>query len=382
MKVIHVETGMHLYGGALQVFYLLRGLREHEGEHVLVCPPGAAVGKAVAELGIRVIETPCRGDLDIGFIGRLLRIIRREQADIVHLHSRRGADLLGGIAAKWEGVRCVLTRRVDNPEPRWWVKRKYRLYDRVIAISEGIRQVLLSEGAPAAHVQTIHSAVDTQAYRPERDDRWFKQTFDLPDESITVGMIAQFIPRKGHATLLDAIPEIIRTVPSARFVLLGQGPLLQEIKKQVEAAKLTDHVRLPGFRHDMARVLPNLDVLVHPASMEGLGVSLLQAAACGVPVVATPVGGIPEIVQNGENGYLVPAEDSKELARAVRKLASDASTREAMGLRGREIVLERFSIDQMVAKNRAIYGELLDDISPSETDEKLPANRMPNNINK
>ncbi len=359
MKVLHVESGMHLYGGALQVVFLLRRLKSLPGEHVLICPPGSAVGQAARDAGIRVREVPIRGDADLAFIGRLRRVIAEERPDLIHLHSRRGADLLGGIAARLARVPAVLSRRVDNPEPAWWARRKYRLYAKVITISDGIRQVLLSEGVPAEHVVCVHSSVDTERYRPGGDRAWLRREFGLAEDELAVAMIAQFIERKGHKTLFDAIPAILARHPRTRFLLFGQGPLLEPYRQLVEERGLAERVQLPGFRNDLDRILPCLDLVVHPAFMEGLGVSLLQAAACGVPIVAARAGGIPEAVRDGVNGYLIEPGDSAALAERAIRLLDDPALRSAFGAAGRRLVEMEFSIDAMAAGNMAVYRAVL-----------------------
>lgn len=358
MKVLHVETGRHLYGGALQVFFLLRGLRD-QGEHVLVCPPGSAIAAAMAEIGGRVIEVPAGGDADLGFLWRLRRLIRRERPDLIHLHSRRGADLLGGLAGRLGGVPVVLSRRVDNPEPRAWVALKYRLYDRVITISDGIRAVLRAEGVPEAKLRCVHSAVDTGRYRPGGDRDWLRREFSLAEDALAVGMLAQFIERKGHRVLLEALPAIVEHQPRARFLLFGQGPLWEEIAAEVRRRGLEPWVQMPGFRGDLERILPALDLVVHPAYLEGLGVALLQAAACAVPIVAGRAGGIPEIVGHGDNGWLIEPGDAANLARHCIDLLADPERRRRFGAAGRVRAQQRFSIDAMVAGNLAVYREVL-----------------------
>jgi glycosyltransferase involved in cell wall biosynthesis len=359
LKVIHVETGMHLYGGALQVFFLLRGLQDHPGEHVLVCPIGSAIADAAREF-VRVVEIPCRGDHDLTFLWRLKRILEQERPDLVHLHSRRGADVLGGIAAKLAGVPAILSRRVDNPEPRWLVKLKYGLYQRIVTISEGIRHVLLAEGLPPEKVVCVPSAVDTQRYRPGcRNRDWFRTEFELGDNEKTIGMAAQFIPRKGHRTLIEAIPAILKAHPQTRFLLFGQGPEENAIHGLVTRNKLDAHVIFAGFRNDLDQILPCLDLLVHPAFMEGLGVILLQAAACGIPIVAGRAGGIPEIVQDGKNGYLITPGDPVALTEKINHLLANAGLAHQFGQSGRSRVESHFSIDAMVAGNRKIYKAIL-----------------------
>ena len=161
MKVLHVESGMHLYGGALQVVFLSRGLQRLGVENVLACPEGSAIAEASAQGGVAVRALPMGGDADVGLVARLRRLIATEKPDLIHLHSRRGADIWGGVAGRLSGIPVVLSRRVDNTESKWAVALKYRLYDRVVAISQGIQAVLASEGVPAGKLRCVPSAVDT-----------------------------------------------------------------------------------------------------------------------------------------------------------------------------------------------------------------------------
>lgn len=363
MKVMHVEAGKHLYGGALQVVFLLAELqRQAPGdEHVLVCPRGSAIAAAARPHATRVHEIEMKGDADLGLPGRLRRLIREERPDIVHLHSRRGSDLWGGVAARLEGVPAVLSRRVDNPEAPWWVGLKYRLYDRVVAISEGIRQVLLGEGLSPEKVVCVHSAVDTERYRPEGGDRrWLQAEFGLAEGEPTLAMIAQFIPRKGHRTLLQALPAVIARHPRVRVLLFGQGPEEDAIRRLAADAGWQQRVVFAGFRRDLERVLPALDLVVHPAEMEGLGVSLLQAAACEVPIVATRAGGIPEIVLPGQTGLLIEPGDAAALAAAVNRLLDNPAERQDFGRAGRALALREFSVQAMARGNRTVYQQVLD----------------------
>ena len=162
----------------------------------ITTPSAAKMAESVrAVFNVNAIQT---GDLDFGLVGRLRRLIAAEQPDLVHIHSRRGADLWGGLAARRAGVPCVLSRRVDNPEPRWLVKLKYRLYDHVITISQGIRQVLLAEGLAPEQVSCVRSAVDPTPYLINYDPAGFKAALGLAPDALLAGTVAQLIPRKGQ----------------------------------------------------------------------------------------------------------------------------------------------------------------------------------------
>ena len=355
---MHIESGRHLYGGAKQVAYLIEGLQKRGVENILLCPPGSDIARACAPF-CHVVETKMEGDLDIGMIIRIRRAILKHRPDIVHLHSRRGADIMGALAARSTRTPVVLSRRVDNPEPRWWARLKYRLYNQIVTISEGIRQVLLSEGVDERRVTCVHSAVDISAYQKPCDKEAFHATFNLEERSVTIGVIAQLIDRKGHRFLLDILPSLVEKYPNLRVIFFGKGPLKEKIEKTIETKHLQKHVMLAGFREDLHRWIGCLDLVAHPALMEGLGVSLLQAAAAGVPIVAAPFGGMPEIVFEGVNGFLVDPRDAKKLTEAIETLLSDASLRKEMGKKGRRLVEKSFSIDAMVEGNLAIYEKVI-----------------------
>jgi glycosyltransferase involved in cell wall biosynthesis len=358
MRILHVEGGANLYGGAQQVLYLLEGLAAQGVDNLLACRGGCELAERAAPFA-EVHGMSMGGDLDFAMSRRLHRLIRCTAPDLVHLYSRIGADVMGGIAARRAGVPVIHTRRVDNPEPRWLVAAKYRLHDRVIAISEAIGRVLLAEGLPAAKLRVVRSAVVADAYRRPCARRRVLGQLGLSGDVLLVGVVAQLIERKGHRFLLDALPALIAAHPNLQLVFFGKGPLAGLLQERVDAEGLADHVRLAGFRDDLTEVLPCLDLLVHPATMEGLGVSLLQASASGVPIVASRVGGIPEAVLDGVNGVLVPPGDVSALTRALAGLLADAGLRQRLGARGRALIREAFSTDAMVAGNLAVYRELV-----------------------
>ena len=358
MKILHVEAGKHLYGGARQVLYIVEGLAVRGVDNLLACPAGSEMARQ-QPAGTRVVAMKMGGDGDIGMMSRLASLIRAERPDLVHLHSRRGADTWGGLAAKLAGVPCVLSRRVDNPESRLAVAIKYRLYDHVITISEGIRQVLLSEGLAADKVSCVRSAVDATPYLAPVDRAAFCAEFGLPADALVAGVVAQLIPRKGHRYLLAALPALLARHPRLQVLIFGQGPLEAELRAEVEAAGLASAVHFTGFRHDLPRWLGGLDLLVHPADMEGLGVSLLQASAAAVPIVTSRAGGLPEAVQDGVTGILCPPGDVSALTAAIDRLAGDAALRGRYGAAGRARILAEFSIDAMVDGNLRIYRQVL-----------------------
>ena len=359
MRIMHIEAGRHLYGGARQVCYLIDGLGAEGMENMLVCARGSEIASVVR--GATVVELPMGGDLDVFWAGALRKLIRAHAPDVVHVHSRRGADLLGGRCAQRAGAPAVLTRRVDSREPAWWARLKYRPYSAVAAISSAVESELVDHvGLDPGRVVRVASAVDTRRYRPDPLARAkLQETFDIPPESRVVGVIAQLIPRKGHALLLDCLPDVIARHPEVRVLFFGRGPLERALRRQIAERSLGNRVQLTGFRHDLAELLPGLDLLVHPALREGLGVAVLEAMSAGVPVVASDAGGISDIVEHERNGLLFAAGDSGGLRHGVLRLLGDEALRQSLALAGRERVETEFSIRRMSRRYAEVYNRVL-----------------------
>ena len=361
MKILHIETGRNLYGGGLQVLYLIRELSRPGISNVLVCPNGSDIAEKALPFTDHVRALEFRGECDPRLPAGIISSITETRPDIVHLHSRRGADLWGAVAARIKKVPFVVTRRVDNPEPGWLARFKYGRAARVVAISGCIGRILIDEGVMPEQIEYIHSAVDTEKYRPGCSRReWFLSEFGIPEGARTAGMVAQFIQRKGHATFIEAIPQIVREVPEARFIFFGRGPLREEIQKRVKDDGLDPYCIFPGFRNDLADIIPCLDLLVHPASMEGLGVALLQASSCGIPVVALRAGGIPEVIVDGYSGYLLsPSAPAGQLAARTAELLKDREKALEMGKNGRTYMEKNFTIKIMAEKYLELYSRIV-----------------------
>lgn len=359
MKVLHLETGRNVYGGPQQVLCLLKALPRYGVENVVVCAKGtpfAALVESQDEVPARAVAVG--GEFDLPAIWRLRRVIAQERPDLIHIHGRRGADTLGALAGRWARCPMVLSRRVDNPEKPFALRYKYPLFEHVIAISDKIRQVLIGQGIAPEHITVVRDAVDFHTYAQPRDDSWLLE-YDLWPDQLLIGMVAQFIDRKGHRFLIEAFARLANKYPDARVVLFGKGPLVDEVRQQVESKGLKEKVVLAGFRDDLPRIMSSLDVLVHPALAEGLGVSLLEASSAGVPVVASAVGGIPEAITHGENGLLVPPGDIEALTSALDRVLGDAYLRSQLAQRGPELMRKYFTPDAMAAGNYEVYCKVL-----------------------
>jgi len=346
-------------GGPQQVVYLINALRERGHDNTLVCPPDSGIDGVARMAGIRVQNLFCAGDLDLPFAYRLSQFLKDEAPDIVHCHSRRGADLLGGLAASYADIPAVVSRRVDNTEMRLMATLRYKPFRKIIAISDAIAAVLREHDVADERIAVIRSAVDAKAFANTPDCGAFKKEFGIEEGVFTIAAAGQLIPRKGHRYLLQAVAGLVQKHPKISLVIFGDGYLNKQLRAQADSLGLGDVVQFAGFRDDLDSFIACFDLLAHPALTEGLGVAALKAAAAGVPVVGFDAGGLQEAVEHGKTGLLVPAEDVDKLQDAIATLIGDDQMREQMSIVGRERMQNEFSIATMADKHIALYELVL-----------------------
>lgn len=363
MRILHLETGRHLYGGARQAGYLINALAARGIENLLVCARGHALA---ASVDARVFEWRLGGDLDTSLVRRLVELVDDERPDLIHVHSRRGADTFGGRAARTAGIPAVLTRRVQSAEPALWLKLKCRSYAAIVAISVAVEDELVRLGIDRERLRLIPSAVDSTSFRPDPDARRrLLDRYGLPRDALLAGAAAQFIPRKGHDFLLRCMRELLSgnpatgaPLPGIHLLLFGRGPAEENLRRQARALGLADRVLFCGFEGDWPGLLPGLDLLLHPARREGLGTVVLEAMSAGVPVVASRVGGIVDAIEDGVDGRLVVPDDLPGWCDVVLALLGNGEERTRIAAAARHRVDSRFTIDRMTDSYVELYREI------------------------
>lgn len=360
VKILHVETGRRFYGGAQQVSYLIEGLADLGVDSTLVCRPRSEI--AMRTHRCDVVELPMHGDCDVLTPTRLGRVLRGRSPDIVHVHSRSGADFYAGVAASRAHIPAVLTRRVDNPEPRLWARSKYGRYAALVGISRAIRgQLEGAAGSSLGRVHHISSAIDPLRFRPDPKARLrLRGELGIAANEYAIGAVGQLIPRKGHDILIDAFSTVLAREPRSRLLLVGEGPMRARLERQIAGERIADRVHMLGHRNDVDALLNAFDLFVHPARSEGLGLAVLEAMACKLPVIATRTGGLPDSIENGRNGLLVLPAHSVELARAILRVKASPAESARMADAAREHVLEECSIAEMSRRYLGVYESVLE----------------------
>jgi L-malate glycosyltransferase len=365
MFSLHIDTARTWRGGQNQVLLTVNGLREIGQRAALVAHPDGELRRRAAE-GLELVPLAPRMEMDLHAAWKLARVVKRWRPDVIHAHDPHGIAMaalalsLGSSNRGSSGAApaLVASRRVDfhfqkNSFSRW----KHRQVDCFIAASEAIRHMLLHDGVPEDRTVTVHEGIDVDHVlaAPAVD---VHAAFFLPHGAPVVGNVAALVPHKGQRHLIEAAHLVVQQMPDARFVILGEGELREHLERQVKEYRLEKHVLLPGFRTDVLGCMKSFDLVAMSSVTEGLGTSLLDAMAASRPIVATRAGGIPEIVEDGLNGVLVPPRDHREMARQIVRLLGDAALRQRMGEAGLARVRKDFTVERMVERTAAVYARV------------------------
>jgi glycosyltransferase involved in cell wall biosynthesis len=367
LHILHVDTERVWRGGQAQIAILMDALRARGHRSVLAAPEGPLAERARAS-GYRHVEFAPRSDLDLHAAIGLVRFARRERPDVVHLHSGR-AHAAGWPTARMAGSASVVTRRVlfepaGGAPPRRRLKTLLPI-ERVIAISTPIRDALKKSGVPEERIVVVPDALDVRAFeaslaaaRAGGDAKALRASWGVPESARVCGMLAAFTPEKDYATFVDAAHRVAALRDDVCFVGVGEGPGLEAMREQVERAGLARRVLLPGGVADVAAAIAAFDACCLLSRAEGLGSSLLLAQAARLPVVATKVGGIPDLVADGVSGRLVPPGDGEEAARAIAEALDGGSEIERRVAEARRR-LDAFDAPQAAAAHERVYRDAI-----------------------
>ena len=357
MFSLHIDTARTWRGGQNQVLLTVLGLRALGHRSMLIAHAAGELRQRAQE-GLELIPMAPRTEMDLGAAWRLSRLIKQLRPDVIHAHDPHGvamAALALSMSTQLAKPPLVASRRVDfhlkdNAFSRW----KYRQVDLFICVSDAIRRMLVGDGVPASRVVKVHEGIDLGRVDAAPAANLHAELW-LPHNSPVVGNVAALVPHKGQRHLIEAAALVVKRVPDARFVIAGEGELRGALERQIKEHRLEKHVFLAGFRPDILSVHKAFDIFVMSSVTEGLGTSLLDAMACGKPIVATTAGGMPEVVEDGHNGLLVPPRDHVAMADAIVRLLQDSGMREAMGKAGLARARATFSVERMVEETLSVY---------------------------
>lgn len=356
LKIAHIDCGLSLRGGQRQMLMLARGLRERGHEQVIVCPEGSSVEERARREGFRVFSLPTHDPAHAFGILLWRQDLKLWVPQIVHAHDGRG-QTLAWLASLGLPVKRVASRRVTFfPSDRWTYRLKYgHTCDAVVAVSKNIRELSVQAGVPRERIEVIPDGINVPTELPSTVERQrLRTSWRCEDAEFVVGLLGASTPEKGQDVALEAVALLAERLPQLRLVLAGDAADAPENSATSDSPRV---FRL-GPIEDLASFMPGLDLFIMPSKAEGLGSSALWAMSYGLPLLATRVGGLPEIVVENETGWLIPPNSAPALADAILAASRDRNQLIAFGRNGRKRA-EGFSAAIMVSRTEALYRTLL-----------------------
>ncbi len=358
LNILHTEWSDGWGGQERRIVAEMAGMRARGHRIWLATRPSCRIAGEAAAAGIPVVTLPFSGKFHPTTILGLRRLIRREGIDIVNTHS--GMDSWsGGLAAKWAGVGLVRTRHINNPIKRNRLNFVHYLPDRIVACGEEMRRHLVDgRGFPVAQVVSIPTGIDFARFQPGRPRSDVRASLGIADSDWAVLMVGIIRSVKRHEVALEAVARALPEIPNLRLLLVGDGPRSEAMQQLAEQLGIAGQVRFLGHRDDIPDLLEAADAFLLTSRSEGVPQAVTQALGCGLPVVATRVGGVPELIIQEHTGLLAEAEDVAGIAAALTRLSQDPALAARLGAAGRVHVLRHFSLDAMLDATEQLFSDI------------------------
>jgi len=366
IRILQIVGNSVIGGAENHVLTLVRALDPARYRVQVVCPRPGPLVDALQQARIRVhlldMVQPAPGDeyeLRLPALWALTTLLRRWRPHVVHSHLYP-AHLHAALAGELAGVPALVTTAhtlVTRPGDAWLAALTRT---RTIAVSQAAKAVLVDAGVPPGRIRVIYNGIEPHFFADESATALrLRRELGIPDNALVIGIIARLSPEKGHEQFLRMASEVARRYPHTRFLIVGAGPLEGDLRHLAAALGLADRVIFTGARRDVTALNHVLDVFALPSREEALPLAVLEAMAARRPVVASAVGGVPEVVTDGETGFLFPADEHERFVERLVKLVDRPQLRAELGARGQQRVRRRFGVAQMVQETIAYYEALL-----------------------
>lgn len=329
--------------------------------HAVVITPGQSqLSLRCEDAGIPIYDIASRNDLDGAAGYRVSRVIRDLKPCILHAHSGRAVSMAS--LGRWlagSAARIVFSRRVSFPLRNvWYQRRKFRFVDRFLPISREAAQPFFAMGFDEKRIEIIHEGVAPNRW-PVRDGNSIRNEFQIPNSAIVIGTVGHCDEVKNQAMLLKAA-ALLDEHTNLRCIIVGDGALRESLQSKAKELGIADRCIFPGFRTDVGSFFDAFDLFVITSTHEGLCTSIMDAHHSRVPVIATNVGGIPELIEDGVTGHLVRSHDAEHLASKIRELVDDETKLGATVEAAWSRACEMFTVERMVEKTTLAYQKALD----------------------
>jgi glycosyltransferase involved in cell wall biosynthesis len=359
LRIELVVASLPAAGMEMVVAHLARGLLARGHDVGITCiEERGPLGEQLAREGIRVSVVPAPGLRTILFPNALADWFRELRPDVIHVHS--GAWLKAARAARKAGVPHIVYTAHGLFETEQWHRPllerwSARCTDAMVVVSEPLRTALSAVGVDPDRIIVLPNGMDTDQFRPGPASGRVRGRFGLAADTFVIGHVARFTPVKNHALLIDAFARVVKERPSAFLALIGDGPLRSAAEDRALMLGIADRIGFFGMASELPAIYRDFDLFVLSSLSEQTSISLLEAMATGIPVVATAVGGTPDLVGRGAAGRLVPSEDAGALANAIIALFDDKTARRTLADAGRRRVVEHYGMEAMLDGYEAVY---------------------------
>jgi L-malate glycosyltransferase len=357
LSIVGVDPELGFGGGETQVLGLTLALAAGGHRAELICDPAGRLWEQATAAGIKCHPIRIRNAIDLAAGVKLRAILKRERYDVVHFHTSRAhsmAPLARGFAST-----LVVTRRMDYRPNRVFAPYLYnRAVDGVVAISGGVANSLAAAGVDRQRITVVHSGVDCERFHaPTPQERAAaRSVLNIDDGEFVISAVGALEQRKGHRYLIAAIGAIAAS-GKFRCFIVGQGLIGRVLQDEIAVIRNLGRIKLLGRVDDVRGLLWASDAFAMPSLKEGLGVAALEAMASGLPVIASDVGGLREVVEDDRTGIIVPPANPEKIASAIKRLAESPELRSQMSAAARARVVENYSMEQMAARTLALYRE-------------------------
>ncbi|MCX7798722.1 MAG: glycosyltransferase family 4 protein [Fimbriimonadales bacterium] len=351
-RVLQIISSSRTSGAERHVINLAELLVRLGHQVEVLCPPGEWLPQTLRASGVPVREQPMRKTGWFRTLGCILRTVRRDRVDVIHTHLTRGA-YFGYLAGLLRGVPVVASVHIATRDRIY--RRVARGSNRVIAVSNYVRGTLFGQGVPERFIDTVYNGTDFDRIA-QHDPRELREELRLSAKSRLIGLIGRVSHEKGHLEMVRAMSEVRKAYPEAHILFVGRvcADIRGDLEAELDSASLRDHVHLLGERSDVARILDSVEFSTLPSRKEAFGIAAIEAMARSRAVLATRIGGLPEVVRHGSTGLLVDLRPD-QLAEAMVYLLDHPADTQEMGRRGRLLVQERFTLDRMVERTLRVY---------------------------
>ncbi len=370
LRVLGIDPELGFAGGETQVLGLTIGLLRDGHQADLACDPRGKLYERARSAGIECHPLSIRNSIDFAAGMRLRNLLTRAHYDVVHFHTSRAHSMAP--FARGHAPALIVTRRMDYRPNRLFAPYLFnRAVDAVAAISGRVADLLSEAGVARDHIQIIPSGVDCEHFRPaspfEHDAA--RARLGIRSGDFLVGTVGMLEERKGHRYLLEAIATVNRARDEAsriKCAIAGDGAMRDELANLARDSGIANDILFLGMLADSRQLLDAIDAFVFPSLKEGLGVALLEAMACGLPVIASRAGGVIDVVEDAHNGVMVSPGDALPIANAIEALANNVARRAEFGTAARRQIVKNFSMDAMTRKTIDLYRACLARRSPDK----------------